>query len=220
MATAAATKKYEFIEPRTETVSEKDADTILIHLPEFRKEKLRVQLTSLNALRISGERETEDKIIRFQKEFPLSSNIDANKISAKFEKGILYIRQPKLITPEEKPTENKSTTPDQKKPANEPQKPPPQTNAPEPKTEDGSNKQSPSDKDDQNQEKGKNTEKIDPGSDITKPQNYQGNGVDLAAKLKNSRRAFYVVLVGIAAVGIGLYVTNFIRSFRSSEISG
>lgn len=64
---------------------------------------MRVQLSRSGVLKISGIRPVGDnKWSSFQKDFPLSPNCDTNKISAKFEGGILYVRQPKLIVPAEK----------------------------------------------------------------------------------------------------------------------
>ncbi|KAI5667119.1 hypothetical protein M9H77_16972 [Catharanthus roseus] len=91
---------YEDFEASTDLVEEKDCDTILLTLPGFKKEHLKVQLTSAKMLRISGSRPIGDnKWKRFMKEFPVSPNHDSNKINAKFESGILYIRLPKLSPP-------------------------------------------------------------------------------------------------------------------------
>lgn len=70
----------------------------------YRKEQLRVQLTTSRILKISGERPIgENKWRRFNKEFGVPSNCDTKEITAKFEGGILYIRQPKVITPQALP---------------------------------------------------------------------------------------------------------------------
>lgn len=64
----------------------------------FRKEQLRVQLTSTRTLRISGERPLGDqKYGRFQKEFSVPSNVEATEINAQFEQGKLRVRLPKVI---------------------------------------------------------------------------------------------------------------------------
>lgn len=96
-AAAQASIKDEEFEPLVETVQEKDCLTILLYLPGFKKENLRVQLTTDAKLRVSGEKKAEDnKVIRFRKEFVVSSDTDTKRISAKFERGILYIRLPKM----------------------------------------------------------------------------------------------------------------------------
>ncbi|KAK6163987.1 hypothetical protein DH2020_000851 [Rehmannia glutinosa] len=134
---AAATNTNNF-EPLSDFVQEEDCDTLLIYLPGFTKEQLRVQLTRTGVLKISGTRPLGDnKWSSFQKDFPVSANCDTNKITAKFEDGILYVRQPKLIVPAEKEEQKTrpSKTPHSRIPADEPpapklimNKPPPQIN--------------------------------------------------------------------------------------------
>lgn len=98
---------YQDFEPSMEWVPEDDSDTLLVYLPGFAKEQLRVQLRSRNLI-ISGERKLQqDTWSRFRVEFPVSANCDLNKISAKFEGNILFVRQPKLITQVAKPIEEK-----------------------------------------------------------------------------------------------------------------
>lgn len=84
---------------------------------------MRVQLTRSRVLKISGARPLgNNRWSSFQKDFPVSENCDTNKISAKFEDGILYVRQPKLIVPAEK--DDKKITPlETPKPAEEPPSP-------------------------------------------------------------------------------------------------
>lgn len=64
----------------------------------FKKEQLRVQVTSGRNLRIFGERPlVENKWSRFRKELLTPSNYYTNKITAKFEGGILKVKHPKII---------------------------------------------------------------------------------------------------------------------------
>lgn len=89
--------------------------------PGFQKDRLKIQITSTAKLRVSGDRPIgHNKWRQFVKEFPLADDSDTNKISAKFEGGILYIKVPKAVpvsttTPKEtakpKPTTPKPTTP-------------------------------------------------------------------------------------------------------------
>ncbi|KVI09399.1 HSP20-like chaperone [Cynara cardunculus var. scolymus] len=73
----------------------------------FAKEQLRVQLRS-RSLIISGERKLQQNTwSRFRVEFPVSVNCDLNKISAKFEGNILFVRQGKVITLAAKPEEER-----------------------------------------------------------------------------------------------------------------
>lgn len=104
-----AARVYHDFEPSMEWVPEDDSDTLLVYLPGFAKEQLRVQLRARNLI-ISGERKLQDNTwSRFRVEFPVSANCDLNKISAKFEGNILYVRQPKVITLTPKPEEEKPT---------------------------------------------------------------------------------------------------------------
>ncbi|XP_040990956.1 uncharacterized protein LOC121238181 [Juglans microcarpa x Juglans regia] len=108
---------YEDFEPQMEWAKE-ECDTLILLLPGFRKEQLRVQLTSNRTLRISGERPLGDqKYRRFRKEISVPSNAETTEITAEFEKGILYVRHPKVIS-QHKP---KSEPQDQKADAHEEQ---------------------------------------------------------------------------------------------------
>ncbi|XP_073149561.1 uncharacterized protein [Henckelia pumila] len=101
----AAAQKNTF-EPSSDVIQEQDCDTLLIYLPGFRREQLRVQLAKSGTVRVSGTRPIGDnKLSIFQKDYHVSPNCDTTNISAKFEGGILYIRQPKLIVPAEKEAE-------------------------------------------------------------------------------------------------------------------
>ncbi|XP_027081848.2 uncharacterized protein [Coffea arabica] len=206
-AAAPASLKYEEIEPQTETVEAKDCDTILLHVPGFRKEELKVQLTSVNSARIRGQREDENnKTISFRKDFSVSSDYDFNRVSAKFEDGILYVRLPKVTAPEGKQ--------DSKLPIPEP--PTPQTPADKPESWMPADNPQPSQKPADEADKGTNENAN--GSGKTRIENYMRTALDLAAKLKMSRRVKNVVLVGFFCVVLGLYFPNFIRSFwRKAE---
>lgn len=214
-------------------------------------------------------------MIQFQKEFPVSSNYDPNKITAKFERGILYVRQPKLITPEDK-QDKKLPVPEPatpQKPADEPQpqKIVQQKSAEKTSPRESSDKQTnvqdvPQKKPEKEQSKTTNekgtesrsssslkkkfeeetsrsldeskeqtsltsekpenkaADKIDKGaaenvdaSGKKEMENYEGAAVDMAAKLKMSRRIMNVFLVVLLAVVLGLNITNIIRSYRKAE---
>ncbi|PON59202.1 Small heat shock protein HSP [Parasponia andersonii] len=100
--TAASAKDYEDFEPPLEWVKEEGSDNLLVFLPGFQKERLKIQITSTGKLRILGERLIgQNKRRGFQKEFPLASDCDTSKISAKFEGGILYVK-PETIAPKQK----------------------------------------------------------------------------------------------------------------------
>ncbi|XP_065865811.1 inactive protein RESTRICTED TEV MOVEMENT 2-like [Euphorbia lathyris] len=127
-------RTFEDFDPTIEWEKDATADILKIYLPGFRKEQLKVQVTTTRLLRISGERELGDnKGIKFRKEIPISSNYDTNDITAKFERGILFIKHPKSIIPDRKPqpplpqaaTPLKDAPKPPKPPQPKPQPPPP-----------------------------------------------------------------------------------------------
>ncbi|OIW16252.1 hypothetical protein TanjilG_18967 [Lupinus angustifolius] len=104
-----AERVYEEFEPPYDWAHDQSSDTLILMLPGFTKEHLRVQIASTGTLRLSGERQIRDNIWRqFHKQFSLPSDSDTNGVSAKFESGMLYVKLPKLIKPTQPPT---STTP-------------------------------------------------------------------------------------------------------------
>ncbi|XP_074294992.1 uncharacterized protein LOC141622872 [Silene latifolia] len=121
MMNKASERVYEDFEPVSDLMSAEGYETVILCLPGFKKDQLKVQLTTSRILRVSGERPIGDnKWKRFSKEFRVPPNVDTKEITAKFEGGILHIKQPKLITsaPEAK---------EQEKPKQDTQIPNPQT---------------------------------------------------------------------------------------------
>ncbi|XP_019459295.1 PREDICTED: inactive protein RESTRICTED TEV MOVEMENT 2-like isoform X2 [Lupinus angustifolius] len=95
-----AERVFEDFEPPTEWVHDESSDTLILMLPGFKKEQLKVQIASTRVLRLSGERQISDnKWRQFRKEFPVPNESDTSGVSAKFENGMLYIKLPKYITP-------------------------------------------------------------------------------------------------------------------------
>ncbi|XP_039034270.1 uncharacterized protein LOC120170405 [Hibiscus syriacus] len=89
---------FEEFEVPTEWVRQVADDTLIAYLPGFKKEQLKVQVTTGGNMRISGERPIGvDKISRFFKEFSIPSNCDQSKIRANFNGGMLHVKFPKLI---------------------------------------------------------------------------------------------------------------------------
>ncbi|KAL1307787.1 hypothetical protein HN51_049687 [Arachis hypogaea] len=97
--------EYQDIEPPYDWDHKKESDTLIVSLPGFKREQLRVQVTSTRLIRLSGERRIGDsnKIRKFYKEIPIPSDTDTSSISAKFENGILYVKLPKRITSIDEP---------------------------------------------------------------------------------------------------------------------
>ncbi|KAK4279190.1 hypothetical protein QN277_016936 [Acacia crassicarpa] len=92
---------YEDIEPFFEWHTEEDFHVLVVMLPGFRREEMKVQVTSNHILKVSGEEKKKDKtsvVRRFYKEFSVPREANINQIVAKFEDGKLYIKLPKTMT--------------------------------------------------------------------------------------------------------------------------
>ncbi|KAJ8649659.1 hypothetical protein MRB53_002682 [Persea americana] len=93
-----ASRTYEDFQPRWDRVREEKSDTVVLHLPGFTKEQLRVQLDSNSYLIVSGERPIDsasNKWSRFRKEFRAPNDCNLNAVTAKFENATLYLIMPK-----------------------------------------------------------------------------------------------------------------------------
>lgn len=105
MAAAAAARSYLDFEPTHNVVQDTNKQTLVINLPGFKKEHLRVQIDHYGKLRISGERQLEQgssKWSRFRKEFHIPEGCDPTGVRARFEKdGVLHITMPRLSPVEE-----------------------------------------------------------------------------------------------------------------------
>ncbi|KAM3398027.1 hypothetical protein P3S68_001541 [Capsicum galapagoense] len=92
-----STQELEMFVPSSELVQEQHSDTIHLNLPGFKMEHLKVQLTGTGILKISEQRPiVPNKWQGLYKKFPIAEKCDKSKIRAKFEKGILYVKQPKI----------------------------------------------------------------------------------------------------------------------------
>ncbi|VVB01612.1 unnamed protein product [Arabis nemorensis] len=90
---ATANRIYDDFEPISNWKTEQGFESLTVYLPGFRKEQLKVQVTTTRKLRVMGERPTgPNKWIRFRKEFPIRSNIDVDSIAAKFEGTNLVVK--------------------------------------------------------------------------------------------------------------------------------
>ncbi|KAM5584860.1 protein RESTRICTED TEV MOVEMENT 2-like [Rosa sericea] len=130
---AAANRVYEDIElpSPAEWIQEEGYDTLIVNLQGYKKENLRIQVTSNRNIRVLGERPVrpENNVWqRFRKEFPVPPNCDVNETSARFDSGFLYVKIPKTIAPVEAAAHK-----DQKPPKPATENPPPPTEAKIPK---------------------------------------------------------------------------------------
>ncbi|KAF2306906.1 hypothetical protein GH714_022450 [Hevea brasiliensis] len=109
---------YEDFEPYSKWQREQERDMLEVHLNGFKKDQLKIQLSNLGVMIITGERPLEgSKRSRFRKEFRLSSmDYKTDEIRAKMCGDILSIFLPKktvLSSPSSQ--NNKSTLPLQNK---------------------------------------------------------------------------------------------------------
>lgn len=92
--------------PHTDITESEDAFSIALSLPGIKKEEIKISLNN-NVLEVSGERKSEKKentaqyrlkeihYGKFARRFELPENVDADKINAEMEDGILNLSIPK-----------------------------------------------------------------------------------------------------------------------------
>ncbi|CAL5190361.1 unnamed protein product [Lathyrus oleraceus] len=98
---AEADRVYEDFEPSHKW----DDGRFTVLLPGFRKDQMKVQVTSKPALRLMGERPTfQNRWRRFKLEFPVPSDYDTDSVTATFEGGLLTVKLTKLTKPKETTT--------------------------------------------------------------------------------------------------------------------
>ncbi|KAL7606762.1 hypothetical protein Lser_V15G18351 [Lactuca serriola] len=74
---------------------------LLVDLPGFKRQELKLQADNKTHIVVSGERqERENKYKRFEQRFELPTNADVDKITGKLDGEILYISVPKKIEPQ------------------------------------------------------------------------------------------------------------------------
>ncbi|KAJ8460097.1 hypothetical protein OPV22_033023 [Ensete ventricosum] len=96
--TAPADRSYTEFIPNVEWARGETSDDILIHLPGFKRDQVKVQIDSHGTLRTSGERPLDGKRwSRFWKDFRLADNCSVNDIRAKFEDEMLQVHVPKMV---------------------------------------------------------------------------------------------------------------------------
>ncbi|KAF5203501.1 Hsp20-like chaperones superfamily protein [Thalictrum thalictroides] len=86
---------YEDFQPITNLLTE-ERNTLEIHLPDFRKDQVRVQLDNQGNMRISGERPLEgNKWSRFRVNYRVPKDCNSSDIHAKFNDNVLQVILPK-----------------------------------------------------------------------------------------------------------------------------
>ncbi|XP_019151733.1 PREDICTED: inactive protein RESTRICTED TEV MOVEMENT 2-like isoform X2 [Ipomoea nil] len=94
---------YEDFRPTFERQHEEEAEKLLVYLPGFPKENIRVSTEGKNTVRIRGEHLVGSNVWnRFQEDFAAPEGCDMKKIRARFENGLLTITMPtKKLAPHE-----------------------------------------------------------------------------------------------------------------------
>ncbi|XP_047954906.1 uncharacterized protein LOC125201058 [Salvia hispanica] len=97
---------YEEFEPFCKWQRKEDRDFLEIHLQDFKKEQLKVQISNHGVLKISGERPIDaTKHMKFYKEVAApNTKYDTHAIHAKFINNNLLITLPKLKPSSSDPT--------------------------------------------------------------------------------------------------------------------
>ncbi|XP_071709780.1 uncharacterized protein [Rutidosis leptorrhynchoides] len=102
---------YEQFKPMSEWRQEDDHDILLVYLPGFQKEYIKVTTEDLNIVRVRGERLVGgNKWSRFQEDFRVPENCEMSGIRARFDGGILTITMPRKIINTPPPTVTTTTT--------------------------------------------------------------------------------------------------------------
>ncbi|XP_050238347.1 inactive protein RESTRICTED TEV MOVEMENT 2-like [Mercurialis annua] len=94
--------KYEDFKPNSEWKEEEATNLLLIYLPDFNKEQLKITYVHTSrVLKVAGERQISDKKwSRFSELFSVPQNCNVQKIQGKFHNGVLTVTMPKTtITP-------------------------------------------------------------------------------------------------------------------------
>ncbi|KAM3381060.1 22.0 kDa class IV heat shock protein [Capsicum galapagoense] len=99
--TSSANSVYEDIEPSYGWVGDTENHYLIIHLPGFKREEVKLEVDIFDNIIVSGERKvSEYKSIRFQKSMKAPEKSKSEDTSARLEDGNLYVIIPKESSPE------------------------------------------------------------------------------------------------------------------------
>ncbi|XP_057422173.1 18.0 kDa class II heat shock protein-like [Lotus japonicus] len=97
----AQTPVVEEIVPNSGWTEDSAGHYLLVDLPEFRKEEVKLQVDSYGRIVVKGERQAnEQKRVHFQLVFPVPVDSDTDKLAGHFDGGILYVTVPKRVAEE------------------------------------------------------------------------------------------------------------------------
>lgn len=86
--------KAEIFNPHWEVSETEEHYLMSVDLPGVKKEDIKIEMNQ-NVLSISGERKYETGVRAFNQRFSLPNTVDANKIEARHEDGVLNLYVPK-----------------------------------------------------------------------------------------------------------------------------
>ncbi|KAK4735309.1 hypothetical protein R3W88_009570 [Solanum pinnatisectum] len=92
------TSVYEDIEPSSSWIEDTQNHYLLIDLPGFKREEVKLQVDIFGNIMVSGERKVREyKSIRFQKSWKAPEKSKSEDTSVRLEDGILYVIIPKEV---------------------------------------------------------------------------------------------------------------------------
>ncbi|XP_043724310.1 inactive protein RESTRICTED TEV MOVEMENT 2-like [Telopea speciosissima] len=90
---------YEDFQPMADWTNDSNSHGLLVDLPGFKKEELKVEVDNNGRLAVRGERQFSDnKYKRFKQVYNLPIDSDIDKITGKFDGGVLFVIIPKKET--------------------------------------------------------------------------------------------------------------------------
>ncbi|KAH7692480.1 Small heat shock protein HSP20 protein [Dioscorea alata] len=116
--TPSGMRSYESFEPKHQWIEESNTSNLIVHLPGFKKEQIKVQVDTFGTLRVSAERPVEGtRWRRYRKDFRIPETTNVHEIKAKFENEALYVSVPKPITQTEVTEQHEQPKPTPEPPA-------------------------------------------------------------------------------------------------------
>lgn len=104
--TRARTPVIEQIVPSSGWTEDSAGHYLLVDLPEFRREEVKLQVDSSGRILVKGERQVNEwKRVHFRLTFPEPVDSDMDNITGKFDGGILYVIVPKQVKQKSKESE-------------------------------------------------------------------------------------------------------------------
>nr|DAD39017.1 TPA_asm: hypothetical protein HUJ06_013340 [Nelumbo nucifera] len=206
---------YQIFVPSYEWKTEEDKYTIVIDLPEFRKDQLRVQLDRRGNLRVSGERPLgDDKWRRFENTFAIPKNCSAERIHAKFTGNRLSLILPKAVVTQDPPPATTQQSVASPKSRNDKEQ---VADSAKEVSEEKNNQGNVTD-DAKKEANVAGGESVGAQTVIGSKDDSAASATGLASVLKKPRRVAFSVTITIAVlVGLGIYAAQKLRSSEGVE---